>query len=168
MSGTSSRHWVATIIVVVLVSAFAGCIQSGPDDNDGAKDDGVTLVVDFEGFDPDGLPGKLATWSPDGNGGWELATEETDGDTIYTVNNVTGTTVLDVLLAAAEAAGFTVDHHDESMGAFVDSIDGLENGRDDHHWSYYVNDEYGTIASDVATVDDGDVVRWVYLGNPFG
>jgi hypothetical protein len=95
-------------------------------------------------------------------------TESTDGDTVYTVHNVTGLSVLDVLLAAAQAAGIDVEHHTESLGAFVDSIDGIENGRDDHAWSYYVNGEYGTVASSRAIVEDGDVVRWVYLGNPFG
>ncbi len=154
--------------MVVLVSAFAGCIQGGQDEKDGAREDGVTLVIDFEGFEPETRPGTLSTWSPGDDGVWVLDTQDTGGDTVYTVNNVTGTTVLDVLLAAAEAAGLDVEHHQEGMGAFVDSIDGIENGRDDHHWSYYVNDEYGSIASDRANVADGDVVRWVYLGNPFG
>jgi hypothetical protein len=54
------------------------------------------------------------------------------------------------------------------MGAFVDSIDGVENGRDGHYWSFYVNDEYGLVATDTAPVSDGDVVRWVYMGSPFG
>jgi hypothetical protein len=154
--------------VIIVAVVFAGCIQSDPDDKDGAKEDGVTLVIDFEGFDPDTLPGTKATWSPDGDGNWDLVSVGTEGDTVYTVHNVTGTSVLDVLLAAAEAAEIAVEHRIESMGAFVDSIDGLANGRDDHHWSYYVNDEYGTVGSDRATVEDGDTVRWVYLGNPFG
>ena len=168
MSRTRSTRWAALTVVVLIATVLAGCIQFDPDDGDGAKEDGVTLVIDFEGFDPDTLPGTEATWSPDGEGRWDLVSESTSGDTVYTVKNVTGISVLDVLLAAAEAAGIEVDHHIESMGAFVDGIDGLENGLDDHHWSYYVNGEYGTVASDRVTVEDGDTVRWVYLGNPFG
>ena len=156
-----------SVVAVLLAVVFAGCIQTGPD-GDGAKEDGVTLVIDFEGFDPDTLPGMKVNWSPDGKGAWDLFSEATEGDTVYIVHNVTGTSVLDVLLAAADVAGIEVGHHTESMGAFVDSIDGIENGRDEHHWSYYVNGEYGTVASDRYTVEDGDTVRWVYMGNPFG
>ncbi len=168
MTMTRSTRWAALMVAVLIAAVSAGCIQSDPDDDGGAKEDGVTLVIDFEGFDPDTLPGTTATWSPDGDGEYVLTSESTEGDTVYTVHNVTGTSVLDVLLAAAEVAEFEVEHHIESMGAFVDHIDGLENGRDDHHWSYYINGEYGTVASDRATVEDGDTVRWVYLGNPFG
>jgi hypothetical protein len=168
MTGDRIGGWIVAVVAVVLVTTLAGCIQSGPDDGDGAHEDGVTLVIDFEGYDPDTMPGRVATWSPNGRGEWVLVSEETDGDTMYTVNNVTGTTVLDVLLAAAEVGGFIVDHRIEGMGAFVEAIDGLENGRDDHHWSYYVNGEYGSVASDRAVVEDGDTVRWVFMGNPFG
>jgi len=155
------------VVAILLAVVFAGCIQPGPD-GDGAREDGVTLVIDFEGFDPDTLPGMKVNWSPDGKGAWDLFSEATDGDTVYTVHNVTGTSVLDVLLAAADVTGIEVGHHTESMGAFVDRIDGIENGRDEHHWSYYVNGGYGTVASDRYTVEDGDTVRWVYMGNPFG
>ena len=168
MTGDRIGGWIVAVVAVVLVATLAGCIQSGPVDGDGAHEDGVTLVIDFEGYDPDGMPGKLATWSPDGEGEWVLVSEDTSDGTVYTVNNVTGTSVLDVLLAASEAAGFGVDHHLEGMGAFVDAVDGVENDVDDHHWSYYVNGEYGSISSDRAVVEDGDTVRWVYLGNPFG
>lgn len=168
MTAAGSRGRIVAVIAVVMVAILAGCIQRGPDDGDGAHEDGVKLVVDFQGYDPDGMPGKLATWSPDGKGEWVLVSEDAGEDTVYTVNNVTGTSVLDVLLAASEAAGFDVDQHQEGMGAFVDAIDGVENGRDDHHWSYYVNGEYGAVSSDRAVVEDGDTVRWVYLGNPFG
>ena len=78
-----------------------------------------------------------------------------------------GEGTVDALVAAADAANLEVVHHKESMGAFVDSVDGVENGEDGHWWSYYVNDEYGQLAADRADVDDGDEVRWVYMGSPF-
>jgi len=64
--------------------------------------------------------------------------------------------------------GNDVEHHMEPMGAFVESVDGVENGRDGHYWSYYVNGDYGTVAADSKDLEDGDVVRWVFMGNPFG
>ena len=70
--------------------------------------------------------------------------------------------------AAAEATGIDIQHHVESQGAFVDSIDGVVNGLEGHYWSYYVNDEYGLVAANDADLSEGDTVRWVYMGNPFG
>ena len=168
MSGPHRVRCAISLVAVLLAASLAGCIQSDGGGGDGADEGGATLVIDFEGFEPDTLPGKEATWTPDGEGGWTLVSETTGGDTVYTVHNVTGTSVLDLLLEACGASGIEVEHHTEPMGAFVDIIDGVENGRDDHHWSYYVNGEYGTVAADRATVEDGDVVRWVYMGNPFG
>lgn len=167
----TEKHGTATAVAlsaVILMAAMVGCLGTGPDAGDGAKEDGVTLVIDFEGFDPGTLPGVEATWTPGTSGGWSVASEPTDGDTVYTVLNVTGKSVLDVLVAAGEAGGFPVVQHREAQGAFVDSIDGVANGADDHFWSYYVNDEYGLVSSDAAGVSDGDTVRWVYMGNPFG
>ena len=66
------------------------------------------------------------------------------------------------------ATGIVSVSHVESQGAFVDSIDGVVNGVEGHYWSYYINDEYGLVSADTAELEDGDVVRWVYMGNPFG
>ena len=167
----TEKHGTTTAVAistVILLAAMAGCLGTGPDDGDGAVEDGVTLVIDFEGYDPSTLPGELATWAPAGDGVWHVTSEPTDGDTIYTFLNVTGLTALDVLVAAGELGAFPVVHHKETQGAFVDSIDRLSNGIDGHYWSYYVNDEYGLVSSDAAGVSDGDTVRWVYMGNPFG
>jgi hypothetical protein len=162
------EHTLAMVTVVIMVlGILSGCIGI-PDEGDGAKEDGVTVIIDFEGFDPETQPGQRAEWTPDGSGAWSVELEPRIDGALYLVHNITGTTVLDVLLSAANVTGFTVDHDLQAMGTFVEAIDGIENGRDDHHWSYYINDEYGQIASDKAYVEDGDEVRWVYMGNPFG
>jgi hypothetical protein len=129
----------------------------------------LTVRIEFGDFEPDVHGGGLAVWAPDGEGNWSLTLEDgaVDG-TVYVVHNVTGTSVLDVLVAAGEAAGFEVVYHSESMGAFVDSVSGIENGHDNHWWSYYLNGEYGTVSVDRAGVEEGDEVRWVYMGSPFG
>ena len=161
----------ATVVLAILIPVLtlAGCIGSPDDHGDGATLDGVTLVIEFEGFDPTSHPGVRATWTPDGEGNWSLLKEANGGNgTVYIVHNVTARTVLEALVNGSAAAGFAVEWHQESMGAFVDSVDGLVNGQEDHYWSYYINDEYGIIASDKAPVKDGDEVRWVFLGNPFG
>jgi hypothetical protein len=165
MRRTSKGALVAVVITAMVI--VSGCIGA-PDEGDGAEGDGVTVIIDFEGYSPETRPGERAEWTPDGDSGWSVLVEPRNEGALYLVHNVTGTTVLDVLLSAADAAGFAVDHDQEAMGAFVDAIDGVENGREDHHWSYYLNGEYGLIASDKAYVEDGDEVRWVYVGNPFG
>ena len=153
--------------VIIVAAILSGCIVE-PDQGDGAEDEGVTVIIDFGGFDPDTNPDERAVWTPDGDLTWSVELEERAEGALYLVHNITGSTVLDVLLRAAEVTGFDVHYDDQAMGAFVESIDGIENGREDHHWSYYLNDEYGQIASDKAHVDDGDEVRWLYMGNPFG
>ena len=160
---------ISVLAIIVPALVLGGCISWPEDDGDGARVDGVTLVIDYWGFDPDTHADHNATWSPDGDGNWSLLTEaRSDNDTLYVVHNVTAGTVLEALVNGSAVAGFVVESHQESMGAFVDSIDGLENGANGHYWSYYLNDEYGIISSDRAAVSDGDEVRWVYMGNPFG
>jgi hypothetical protein len=155
-------------VALLPILLLAGCI-GGPDDSNGAQEEGVTLIIDFEGFEPETHPWKRAVWSPDGEGNWSLSLEDPPKNgTVYYVLNVTAATVLDALVEAGRVTGVEVMDHRESMGAFVDSIDGVENGRDGHYWSYYLNDEYGVEASNKAAISDGDEVRWVYMGNPFG
>jgi hypothetical protein len=107
-------------------------------------------------------------WNPDGDGGWTRVTEARPDDAYYSINGLAATDALDILSAAAKATGIQIVHHVESQGAFVDSIDGVVNGRDGHYWSYYINGDYGLVAADAADLSDGDEVRWVYMGNPFG
>ena len=101
-------------------------------------------------------------------GEWVKVREDRPEGAYYVINNLTASNALDVLKAADLATGITIEHHVESMGAFVDSIDGVVNGRDGHYWSYYINDDYGLTSADSAALTDGDEVRWLYMGNPFG
>ena len=156
------------VLTVVMALLVAGCItMPNGGENDGQAED-ITLVLEFEDFDPNSFPDQRVEWDPDGEGGWTRVTEARLDDAIYVINGLTATDALDILGAAAEATGIHVQHHVESQGAFVDSIDGVVNGRDGHYWSYYVNGDYGLVAADAADLSDGDEVRWVYMGNPFG
>lgn len=156
----------AGAMALLLVVAAAGCLQDG-DGGDGERVT-VTLRVEFGSEAPSMHAGKVAEWSP-ADGNWSLSlANSTDGTTVFVVRNVTASTALGALLAGGEAARFQVEHRKESMGAFVESVAGVENGRDGHYWSYYIDGEYGTVASDRADLSAGQTVRWVYLGGPGG
>jgi hypothetical protein len=162
------RHALLAIaaLTLLVMASLPGCLQGPPG---GGGPAAIDLRVEFGTYNPALHPGKVAEWTPDGHGNWSLAlTNATDGRTVYIVSNVTARTALGALLAGAAAAGFQVKHHQESMGAFVDSVGGIENGRDGHYWSFYIDGTYGTVSSDRAGVSRGGVVRWVYLGSPVG
>ncbi len=153
-------------VLLLAASALPGCLQ---EPSGGGKAVSVTLRVEFTSEAPPAYPGNVTEWMPDGQGNWTLASRNaTDGKAVYIVHNLTARTALGALLAGASAAGFGVRHHSESMGAFVDSIAGVENGRSGRYWSYYINGEYGTVSSDRADLSGGDAVRWAYLGSPVG
>ena len=161
------RALVAALIVPTLL--LSGCIGGPPSSNGDGTAEELTVIIVFEGFDPDTFPDKVAMWESNGDGNWTLTTEEAGEEGVtYTIRHVEAATVLDALVEAGRAGRFPVEHHKESQGAYVDSIDGVENGREGHFWSFYLNDEYGLVASDAATVEGGDQVRWVSMGNPFG
>jgi len=170
VAGLAGRREPVPLALALLVSVLvlAGCIGGPSGGGDGSLASDLTVVIDFEGFEPDTHPGRLAQWMPDGAGGWRVETQDRAEGAWYVVDGVSARTVLDALVAAADATGLEVVYHKEAMGAFVDSVDGVENGEDGHWWSYYVNDEYGQEAADRADVSDGDEVRWVYMGSPFG
>ena len=157
------------VALVLPMVVLAGCISWSEKDQKGEAVEDITVTIEFEGFDPDTFPDKVALWEVNGMGSWSLTTRDSgENDTIYTVTGLSTSTVLEALVAAGDAGGFPVEHHTESLGAFVDSIDGIIHGKGGHYWSYYINDEYGLVAADTADLSDGDVVRWVYMGNPFG
>ncbi len=154
----------AGAMALLLLVATAGCIQDG---TDGEKVT-VTLRVEFGPDAPSLHAGKVAEWKPEASS-WNLTlANSTDGSTVFIVHGVNASTALGALLAGGEAAQFLVKHRKESMGAFVESVAGVENGRDGHYWSYYIDGEYGAVASDRADVSAGQTVRWVYLGSPAG
>lgn len=153
---------------MVMMVLTAGCIITPEEGNDDEPARDVTLIIDFEGYDPDTFSGQRVEWSLDVGGEWVKVREDRTEGAYYVINNLTASNALDILMAADLATGITIEHHVESMGAFIDSIDGVVNGRDSHYWSYYINDEYGLTSADSAALSDGDVVRWLYMGNPFG
>jgi hypothetical protein len=151
-----------------MVLLVAGCI-SGPNGDDGdrsARD--VTLIIDFQGFEPHTFPGQRVEWNLGEGEEWTEVKEERPAGAYYIVNDLTASDALDILVAGEAATGVPARSHVESQGAFIDSIDGIVNGRSGHYWSYYINDEYGLVSADKADLSDGDVVRWIYMGNPFG
>jgi hypothetical protein len=163
---THRRGRTALLLTLLIAALMSGCLS---EPEVGPPVDTVQVTIEFKGYQPDTHPGKMATWTPEGEGRWGInLVEAGDNGTIYVVLQLNASTVLDALLAAAEASDIIVEHHQESMGAFVDSIDGVENGRDGHFWSYYLDGEYGTVAADRAALESGAIVRWVYLGNPVG
>ena len=163
--GTGTHLRAGTIALLLLV-ATAGCLQDGG--GGGGDKVIVDLRVEFGPEAPSAHAGKVAEWSVAG-GGWNLSLENsTDGSTIYIVRGVNASKALGALLAGGTVAQFVVNHRAESMGSFVESVAGVENGRDGRYWSYYIDDEYGTVASDRARLSSGQVVRWVYLGGPGG
>lgn len=155
------------VLVVVGVLLVSGCIT--PEENDDivpARD--ITLIIDFEGFDPDTYPDQRIEWNMDTVGDYEKKEEDRGEGAYYVINDLSASDALDILTEAERVTGIVTVHHVESQGAFVDSIDGIVNGKDGHYWSFYINDEYGLVSANTATLENGDVVRWVYMGNPFG
>ncbi|UCC93034.1 MAG: DUF4430 domain-containing protein [Thermoplasmata archaeon] len=155
------------VLAVVAVLLVSGCLTtSNGDDDVPAKD--ITLIIDFEGFDPDTFPDQRVEWTKGDGAQHTIDREDRVEGALYIVNDLEATDALDVLAAAEEATGVSAVFHIEAQGAFVDSIDGIVNGRDGHYWSYYVDGEYGLVSADSADLENGDLVRWVYMGNPFG
>lgn len=156
------------ILSIAMMVLTAGCIitPDGSDDDEPAKD--LTLIIDFEGYDPDTFSDQRVEWNLDVGGEWVKVLEDRTEGAYYIINNLTASNALDILEAADLVTGIPIEHHTESMGAFVDSVDGVVNGRDGHYWSYYINDDYGLTAANSAALSNGDTVRWVFMGNPFG
>jgi hypothetical protein len=77
---------------------------------------------------------------------------------VKTKNN----TVFKLLLECKEKHNFSVKYIQwQGFDAvFVNSINGTQNGERDMWWQYYVNYEYGDIASDKKEIFDGDLVEW--------
>ena len=55
----------------------------------------------------------------------------------------------------------------EGMGVFVESIDGIKNGRDNKYWQYWVNNELPMIAADKREIKGGDRVEWKFAPADF-
>jgi hypothetical protein len=74
-------------------------------------------------------------------------------------------TVFKLLMECAKVNDFTVDYTQWQGydAVFVNSINGTQNGDDDMWWQYYVNGEYGDLASDKKEIFEGDTVEWRFV-----
>ena len=85
--------------------------------------------------------------------------------TIATYSIVTkNATIYGFLMEAAKEGNFDVKttYYSGFDSLLIDSIGGYTGGDDNKWWSYYINDEYGTIGADKQMVNSGDVVEWKF------
>lgn len=122
----------------------------------------VTLVVDFGPEKAPLHPGNITTWKKL-DGEWRYQTNSSGGS-VWRFENMSspGSSVIDCLKMAVKLAGFNIETHEYIYGTFVESIAGVENGRNDHNWLYRVEGEFANIAADRYHLDDGDEIEWRY------
>ncbi len=82
-------------------------------------------------------------------------------DTICLADNLSGQTVLDVLVSAASVCNFTYQIQDTEYGPYVSMIAGFS-GQGVSGWQYWQNWQAGSQAANVQTVADGDEILWAY------
>ncbi len=82
-------------------------------------------------------------------------------NTICLADNITGDTILDILVAAASVCDFTYQIQDTEYGPYVASIAGFS-GQGLSGWQYWQNWQPGSQAANVQTVADGDQILWAY------
>lgn len=82
------------------------------------------------------------------------ATAPRSDSLVIELDGIDSVTVLDLLLATHE-----VNHRPSVAGAFVTSIDLIENGSD-WFWVYSVNDTMARVACDKYVTSNGDRVKW--------
>ena len=85
-----------------------------------------------------------------------------DGEKEYIDNNVSGQdTVFDVLKDISEENGIELKYNNNyKYGVFVESIGGVENGKEGKYWQYYVDSILGDVAADKKILKEGDSVEW--------
>jgi len=91
------------------------------------------------------------------------------GEQSFMVLSPPNISVLDFLRLAAAQKAITLDDYSQSAeGAFIKSINGLENspaaGR---YWIYYVNGEIGKVSCSAKAIRHGDVIRFNYQETPY-
>jgi len=75
---------------------------------------------------------------------------------VVSLIGIDSVSVLDLLRAE-----HAVEVQESAMGAFVKSIDSVENSQG-YFWLYSVNDSMGKVAADKYLASDSDVVKWHY------
>ena len=89
-------------------------------------------------------------------------------ETIWTYQNITmkgNATVFGFLLAAAKNGSFDVKYtyYGQYDSYLIDSIAGVENGKDNKYWQYWINGQYGMVGADKQPVKNGDTIEWKFV-----
>lgn len=81
----------------------------------------------------------------------------------YQISPSKDSTAFSLLEELAEKENFQLEWKIyEGMGVFVESIDGIKNGRDNKYWQYWVNNELPMVAADKKEIKGGDKVEWKF------
>ena len=133
------------VIIVLFVSAVGlGVVTVGPFNSNSLSDQqnertitSATIIIDYGN-------GTITSYA------------------VYTKNN----TVYGFLMEAARIGGFDVKttYYSSFDSLLVDTIGDKTGGEDNKYWSYYINEEYGTIGADKQIVESGDVIEWKFEG----
>jgi hypothetical protein len=144
-----------------------GCVQP-QEELESAEPRKATVKIDFEDADVDFNCGMTTIWTFK-NGNWNYSTHSNTDETIWIFENVfsNNISVYGFLIDAAKIGDFEVKSKEHTYGILVESIGGVENGIESHYWQYWLNDEYGSVASDKQEVHDNDFIEWKYCGNPY-
>jgi len=79
-----------------------------------------------------------------------------------------GATAFDILKNKARELGITLKTKDYGdMGIMVEAIGEKENGQGGKYWMYYVNGQWGDVASDKKILNSGDKVEFKFEKSPF-
>lgn len=152
--------WLIITMTVIAAVISSGCLSGGEGANEQRT---ASLIIDFIESGGSINPGNLTTWTKIGNA-WSVATQSNGGHTVWVFYNVTsGSSVLSLLEECSTFGVFeVVTKHYVGMGTLVESIGGVHNEKPGRGWQYYVNGEYATQACDHYTMDNDDVVTWMF------
>jgi len=168
----SRRHFlvkmcVISSVVIILSAGIAISFHLPGVGSKGEKNsvDDITLIIDFGPEAGPFNPENLTTWEL--NGGEPIVSTSPSDNTIWCFKNVSSGegTVLDCLERTLEAVDQEMVTSKYIYGTFVASVAGVENGRNERNWLYWVNDDYANMASNVYYLEDGDVILWKYTAN---
>lgn len=78
-----------------------------------------------------------------------------------------GLTVFDFLKQELEKLNLSLKTKSYDSGVFIESIGGVENGKDGKYWMYYVNDEMPMVSADKYQLKPEDKVEFIFEKSPF-
>jgi len=74
-----------------------------------------------------------------------------------------GINAFEMLKEESQKENFSLSYQDSSMGAFIESIDGVKNdSQTSHYWMFYVNGKLSDVGASSYEVKDGDAIKWNY------